>query len=162
MAAGGHAALPEALSQQLTAAKSAERVDWSAVREIKRAAIQLAFERFVRDEWNQKSARASQLGVYMKEQRAWLDDYALFSVLHARFNAAWTDWPHVARDRDPGALASVRTESRDAMLQVKWLQWQLLSYFRSNSTASSARSAGNTRTAKQEMPRRPLPMRKLL
>jgi 4-alpha-glucanotransferase len=130
VAAGGQDALPEALRQQLAAAKLAERIDWSAVRKIKRAGIQLAFERFLRDEWNQKSARASQLGVYMKEQRAWLDDYALFSVLHARFNAAWTDWPHSARDRDPGALASVRTEHRDDMLQVKWLQWQLDSQWR--------------------------------
>jgi len=72
----------------------------------------------------------------MKEQRAWLDDYALFSVLHARFNASWPT------GRTVRAIAVGRVgerpadEHRDGMLQVKWLQWQLDSQWASSAPRS--------------------------
>ncbi|HEX4352672.1 MAG TPA: 4-alpha-glucanotransferase, partial [Polyangiales bacterium] len=125
VAAGGRESLSEETRQKIKVANEAAAIDWPSARALKREGILLAFERFLRDEWNQKSARASQLGIYMKEQRAWLDDYALFSVLHEVHGSAWSEWPYDARDRDPGTLARVRDEHREQLLQVKWLQWQL-------------------------------------
>jgi glycogen operon protein len=124
-AAGGREALPAETQTRLASANAAARIDWPTVRALKREGIALAFERFQRDEWNQKSGRAVQLASFMKEQRSWLDDYALFSALHERFPTSWLDWPPGERDRDPGVIAAVREEHRDAMLRIKWVQWQL-------------------------------------
>jgi isoamylase len=123
--AGGRDALPAEMRARLERAASAQLVDWQSVRAVKRQASALAFERFFREEWQQKTARAAQLGAFMKNNRAWLDDYALFIVLHEKFEASWLNWPADLRDRNPGAIARVRDEHRDALLQAKWLQWQL-------------------------------------
>jgi isoamylase len=124
-AAGGHKALSDDVRQRIEAAKGAELVDWQAVREIKRAGSNLAFERFLRDEWNKRTRRAGQLTVYMNENRAWLDDYALFAVWHEKWGKSWLDWPPGARDRDPKTIDQARTDHRDALLRAKWIQWQL-------------------------------------
>jgi 4-alpha-glucanotransferase len=57
------------------------------------AALRAGFERFV------------------DEQRAWLDDYALFVSLKARFDGrGWTDWPADVAGREPGVLAAPRRD----------------------------------------------------
>jgi isoamylase len=124
-AAGGRDALPPEVRAQLDAAAAAPLVDWGAVRAIKRQASELAFERFRRDEWDKKSPRAVQLSAFMRSNRAWLDEYALFIVLHDEFSKSWLDWPAELRDRDPGAIAAARVKYRDALLRAQWLQWQL-------------------------------------
>ena len=74
-------------------AASAPLVDWAAVRAVKRQASALAFERFLREEWQKRTPRAAQLAAFMKNNRAWLDDYALFSVIHESSRTSWLDWP---------------------------------------------------------------------
>jgi isoamylase len=125
VAAGGRAALPDGLPEQPAAAALAPLVDWPVLRTLKRAGAALAFDRFLRDEWRNQTARARQLAGFMRANRDWLDDYALFAVLHARFGAGWLDWPLPERDRDPGAMAAVRRTLADALLREQWLQWQL-------------------------------------
>jgi isoamylase len=124
-AIGGRDALSESSRGKLEAAVGAQFVDWGAVRAVKREAFNLAFERFARDEWQKKTGRASELAAFMRDQRSWLDDYALFSVLHDEHQKSWLEWPAPLRDRDPGAIAQARERHRDALLRVKWLQWQL-------------------------------------
>ena len=102
IAAGGRDALPDGLPEQPAAAATAPLVDWPVVRTLKRAGVALAFQRFLRDEWQKQTGRARQLSAFMRANRDWLDDYALFAVLHAKFGAGWLDWPIGARDRDPG------------------------------------------------------------
>ncbi|HVZ31287.1 MAG TPA: 4-alpha-glucanotransferase, partial [Polyangiaceae bacterium] len=79
----------------------------------------------VRDEWEKKTPRAAQFAAFMKDHRDWLDDYALFIVLHEQYRKSWLDWPRGLRDRDAAAVANARSEYRDALLRSKWLQWQL-------------------------------------
>jgi isoamylase len=124
-AAGGLEALPEELRRRREAAAGARLVDWGAVRAIKRKAIELAAARFLRDEWERKTTRARELAEYVRDNRSWLDDYALFSALHGQFEKSWLDWPRQLRDREPGALDAVRRERHEEILRVKWAQWQL-------------------------------------
>ncbi len=125
IAAGGRAALPDGLTEQPAAAALAPLVDWPVVRTLKRAGVALAFNRFLRDEWRRQSGRARHLSAFIRANRDWLDDYALFAVLHAKFGAGWQDWPVGERDRDPGAIAAVRRAHADDLLREQWLQWQL-------------------------------------
>jgi glycogen operon protein len=124
-AVGGRDALSSELRARLDAAAGARFVDWGTVRALKREAAELAFVRYLREDWQNQSARANQLAAFMKTNGAWLDDYALFIVLHEHFGKGWLDWPPGLRDRDPGAIAQAREEHRDALLRAKWLQWQL-------------------------------------
>jgi glycogen operon protein len=125
VAAGGRATLGDEARARLEALRDASLVDWPAVRAVKRAGIDLAFARFLRDEWARGSARARALAAFMRDNRAWIDDYALFVTCHERFGAGWLDWPAPMRDREPGAINAAREEHRDALLKAKWLQWQL-------------------------------------
>jgi 4-alpha-glucanotransferase len=124
-AAGGREALPAEVQGRIPALQGSAHVEWSAVRAVKREGIRLAFARFLRDEWQRKSLRAEELAMFMRDSRAWLDDYALYTVLHETYGKSWLDWPAGARDRNPGTIAALRHERGDALLEVKWLQWQL-------------------------------------
>ncbi|HVT06480.1 MAG TPA: 4-alpha-glucanotransferase [Polyangia bacterium] len=123
--AGGRDALPEAQRKRIEELERAERVDWKAVRELKNAAFDLAFQKFRQDEWEKRTPRSRQLAEFMRDNRDWLDDYALFAVWHRQTNKAWTDWPAGPRDRAPEALAKVRREQGVDLLREAWLQWQL-------------------------------------
>jgi isoamylase len=124
-AAGGRDALSPAVRDELRSLATAPLVGWSRVRAIKKEAIVLAFQRFLRDEWQPRTARARALGSFMREQRAWLDDYGLFATLHERLRTSWMDWPLGLRERTPDAIAEVRREDAEALLEKAWLQWQL-------------------------------------
>jgi 4-alpha-glucanotransferase len=123
--AGGVDALSAEERAALAAARAAPRVRWDQVRSLKRRAFQLAFDRFLREEWEEKTARARALEAFAAEERAWLQDYALFVALHdVEFSGtAWTDWPEPLRERDPAALAGARQRHAREILYQEWLQW---------------------------------------
>ncbi|MGD0677580.1 MAG: 4-alpha-glucanotransferase [Polyangiaceae bacterium] len=138
VAAGGISTLSDAAAQKLQSMKESPFVDWPSVRAVKREAIAIAFDRFMRDEWLTKSAAARQLVAFINKNAAWLDDYALFSVWHDHFGKSWLDWPAGARDRDPGAIALARDQHRDALLRAKWVQFQLDTQWRKARREASA------------------------
>jgi 4-alpha-glucanotransferase len=132
-------ALDDETQRRLEAACRARLVDWDAVTRIKGQVIDLAFGRFLREEWKKKSARSRRLTAFIGEHRSWLDDYALFAVLHQRFGREWLAWPQRVRNREPAALAAARTEHQDDILRVQWVQWQLdLQWRRARREASAA------------------------
>jgi isoamylase len=138
-AAGGREALSPELRAKIDALAAQPLVEWAAVREVKRAGVDLAFERFRRDEWEKKTMRARELAAFMKDNRGWLDDYALFTVLHAKFRRSWLHWPPGPRDRDPAAISAAREEHYEALLRAKWLQWQMdLQWCKARRDASTA------------------------
>jgi glycogen operon protein len=138
LAAGGREALPADAKEMLATAAAAPAVDWGRVRALKEVGIDLAFARFQRDEWAQRSPRARQLTAFMNEHRAWLEDYALFRVWHDRFQKSWLDWPMGPRERAPGAIAELRREEGErGILRVCWTQWQLDRQWRQTRVAAS-------------------------
>ena len=57
---------------------------------------------------------------FVDEQRPWLDDYALFVSLKARFDGrAWTDWPADVAAREPGVVAAARRELSDGIQHAR-------------------------------------------
>jgi isoamylase len=125
LAAGGRNALSEEARKELDSLATSPRVQWTRVRAIKREANILAFDRFMHDEWSSRSARARELMNFMKEHRAWLDHYALFSTLHDEQHKSWLDWPLGLRERTPDAIAEVRRRHEEPLLRKAWEQWQL-------------------------------------
>jgi 4-alpha-glucanotransferase len=126
-AAGGIAALSAEDRALLDAVRASPAVRWGDVRALKERALRLAFDRFARDEWRGRTARARALEAFAREEAAWLDDYALFVALHddELGGRPWAEWPAPLRDRDPAALADARARLSDRILFHTWLQWQL-------------------------------------
>jgi 4-alpha-glucanotransferase len=125
-AAGGLSALSREDLELLEAVRGAPSVRWNDVRALKQRALHLAFRRFERDEWGRRTRRARALEEFAAQERAWLDDYALFVAIHdgEQGGRPWTEWPAPLRDREPAALAEARARlSRDVLLHT-WLQWQ--------------------------------------
>lgn len=123
--AGGVDALAPEERELLGTLRRAPGVRWELVRLLKRRAFQLSFERFLRDEWEKKTARARALMSFAEEEKAWLSDYALFVALHdvELSGAAWMDWPEPLRERDPSALAAARERHAREVLYQQWMQW---------------------------------------
>src|SRR4051812_27469227 len=83
-ALGGEALLSADERSALRAARSADAVDYRAVRPIKMRALRAAFEHFRVHEWDAGTRRAHRLQLFIERARWWLDDYTLFRALHAR------------------------------------------------------------------------------
>ena len=57
---------------------------------------------------------------FVEENHWWLDDYALFVSLKARFDGrAWADWPADVAGRDPGVLAAARRDLVDGITHAR-------------------------------------------
>ncbi len=123
--AGGVDLLSAEERDLLQAVRRSPRVRWEHVRLLKRRAFQLAFDRFVREEWERRTERARALQAFAHEERAWLEDYALFVALHdvELGGTAWPDWPEPLRERDPAALSAARERHAREILFQQWMQW---------------------------------------
>lgn len=56
----------------------------------------------------------------------WVEDYALFKLLHDRFaDDAWYEWPDEFKYRDETALARLREEKAEKFLRLQWQQYEL-------------------------------------
>ena len=126
-AAGGLEALSRDDRALLERVRSSPSVRWNDVRGLKGRALALAFDRFVREEWDRRSSRARALEEFARSEAAWLGDYALFVSIHddEHGGRAWTDWPAPLRDREPAALADARARLSRRILFHEWLQWQI-------------------------------------
>jgi len=124
-AAGGHDALAPADQALLAEVRASPTVRWDQVRALKTRALELAFQAFVRQQWQLKTRRARELERFAREQSAWIDDYSLFVPIHdeAMGGKSWLDWPAPLRDREPGALADARSRFSERVLFRVWLQW---------------------------------------
>ena len=121
---GGEEALEPELRARLDVMRMSPRIDYAEVRALKHIVLRRAFERFRNIEWASSTHRGSACRAYIAEQGWWLDDYALFRALHARYEErAWTDWPAPLRDRVPEALETARRELADDLLYRQYLQW---------------------------------------
>jgi 4-alpha-glucanotransferase len=122
--AGGEAALSPEGRDALAAARAARAVDHRAVRRAKSEALGLAFDAFLRDEWEQLTTMASSLAAFIARERWWLDDYSLFlAVEQSLAGASWRDWPSPLRDRDPRAIDEARRQLAREVLRHQYMQW---------------------------------------
>ena len=121
---GGEPALEPELRAELERLRLAPAIDYCRVRRLKNAVLRRCFAHFVAREWSSGTRRSAALKAYLVEQAWWLDDYALYRALKARYEErAWMDWPEPLRSRDAAALASARAELADDILYRQYLQW---------------------------------------
>jgi 4-alpha-glucanotransferase len=123
-AVGGEGALESALRSRLDGARLSPTIDYRTVRDLKQIVLRRAFAHFRDVEWASGTRRASAFRAYMEQEAWWLDDYATFRALHARYDErAWTDWPEPLRRRDQKAVEDARQELADDILYRQYLQW---------------------------------------
>ena len=123
-AIGGEASLGPAARAALDAARISPTIDYATARSLKLDALRRSFVHFRETEWPGSAPRASAFRAFRENQAWWLEDYALFRALHARFDErSWLEWPEPMRDRHPDALASAREELADDILFRQYLQW---------------------------------------
>ncbi len=137
VAAGGRAALSDADRKLLGEVSPAASVPWNRLRPLKERGMRLAFARFRNHEWRRRSKRARQLAQFCEENRDWIEDYALFAVLHGQFDKHWREWPDGLADRRPAALARAVKEHAEEILFVTWQQWQLDEQWRAARAAAA-------------------------
>jgi 4-alpha-glucanotransferase len=95
-------------SWRASAPPDGDRVDFVAVMEHRRVSLAAAFDGF---EARATPEQRADFASFCVEQRAWLDDYALFVVASEQHGLrAWVDWPEPLRLREPAALAALRIE----------------------------------------------------
>lgn len=122
-------ALGEDGSAALERLRRAPRVDYKAVRDLKRRAFRAAFARFREHELAKGTSRATAFRSFVEREGRWLRDYALYAALRASHDGyGWQTWPAPERDRGPEVLALAR-EPRDdgrlgtGVLEQMYLQW---------------------------------------
>jgi 4-alpha-glucanotransferase len=98
-------------------------IDYNAVIPFKYRVLETAWAHF------RGGARADLRPAYEQfrhDQAHWLEDYALFRALKAKFNDAYyLQWPAELVRREPGALDRVRRELADQISQVCFAQFLL-------------------------------------
>ena len=103
---------------------SAASVDYDLVIPFKNRLLETA--------WNKFSAGArpdlrSDFDRFCHGQAHWLDDYALFQTLKAKYKGAYyLEWPAELVQRTPAALALARRELADQIERVRFAQFLLL------------------------------------
>ncbi len=123
-ALGGEASLDVSARHDLAEVRRTLAIDYDTVRALKDAALRAAFDRFFDVEWAGGSPRAQALAAFVDRERWWLDDYALFRVLHARFQQRWwREWDEPLRRREPEALDRERRDEAREILYRQYLQW---------------------------------------
>lgn len=69
---------------------------------------------------------------FCKEQSDWLEDYALFMALNARYQKkVWTEWDSDIAHRNPVALTEVKSELSREMDYHKFTQWCFMRQWKS-------------------------------
>jgi 4-alpha-glucanotransferase len=62
---------------------------------------------------------------FCHDEAHWLEDYALFRALKARYNTSYLDWPGDLVRRVPGALAQARQDAARQIDQIRFAQFLL-------------------------------------
>src|SRR3989338_7793216 len=104
-----------------------ERVDYG----IKPAKLELLWEVFENHRDLADSGRGKDFDCYLKENKFWLADYALFKVIKEKNNqSGWEAWEDKLKYRDQKALELFARENQERINFHKWLQWQLYEQFK--------------------------------
>jgi len=122
-ASGGEEQLDQRSRAALDRVRAAPAIDYRTVRELKQVALRRAFDHFMKREWASGSARSATFRSFRTENAWWLEDYASFRALHARYEERpWTEWPRRFRTREPDAIAEEGQLENEIVFRA-YLQW---------------------------------------
>ena len=72
---------------------------------------------FLREEAEMK------LEKFRRENKYWLEDFCLYSVLAEHLDPQWMNWPDPVRNREEEVLQELRKKYREEVFQEEWLQF---------------------------------------
>jgi 4-alpha-glucanotransferase len=75
--------------------------------------------------WTKQSKERHQQFENWCRQQPWLENHALFTVLHDVYQKAWWDWPEKLARHHNKALRHWSERHKDKLLRIKLQQWQL-------------------------------------
>jgi 4-alpha-glucanotransferase len=137
---GGERSLEAADRSSLDRVRTTAAVDYQSVRRLKVAALTAAFDRFVDEEWERTTPRASALAAFVAAESWWLEDYALYRAIQVREQLRpWFEWPEALQRREPGALLRARRELSRQVLFFQYLQWLADDQWRAARVSARAR-----------------------
>jgi 4-alpha-glucanotransferase len=100
-----------------------DAVDYDAVVPFKIRLLETAWKNF---KAGRRKDLQPQYDDFCAQQEHWLEDYALFRALKAKYNNAYyLDWPEDLVQRRPGAIANANRELADQIDQVRFAQFLL-------------------------------------
>ncbi|MBU0500130.1 MAG: 4-alpha-glucanotransferase [Gammaproteobacteria bacterium] len=67
---------------------------------------------------------------FVEREAYWLDDYALFHVLHQELGCGWWEWPDELRDRTPQSLSQARARLADRITCYRFQQFLFFEQWR--------------------------------
>ena len=103
-------------------------VDYGQAAAFKETLLEKAWHRF-KDPSHRKGDGGWE--VFLGENAFWLDDFALFTALKARFaGAPWTLWPRALRDRQPEALETAGKSLFEVVEREKFRQYLFFDQWR--------------------------------
>lgn len=121
---GGVAGLGEDNRRLIAQVRDSQTTRFAEVRRVKEAAIGQAFDRFLRDEWNDRTTRAAAFAGFTSREKWWLDDYALFRSCETLWpGRSWREWPEGAARRDERTLAELRRQLSREIKYTQYVQW---------------------------------------
>ncbi|HEY1696998.1 MAG TPA: 4-alpha-glucanotransferase [Polyangiaceae bacterium] len=119
---------------------AANRVDHPPTEAHRMRRLRAAFDAF---EGRAPAEEKKDLAAYAEENRAWLEDWALFDALkRAHGGVQWTRWAPALRSREPRALATARTEHAREMAFARFVQWAFDRQWRALRGYAQARGVG--------------------
>jgi len=137
---GGVAGLGEDNRRLISEIRESPRVRFADVRRVKEAAIGLAFERFLREDWADRTVRAAAFAGFTSREKWWLDDYALFRSYETLWpGKSWREWPEAVAHRDERTLGELRRQLSREMRYTQYVQWIADQQWRSARRALQAR-----------------------
>ena len=98
-----------------------QRCDFERVLPYRLSALRRAWLGFQERADDAERAALTEFG---RRHADWLDDYALFMVLHDRYGEPWTQWPVPCSRRDPAALHALQRETEAETGFWRFVQWR--------------------------------------
>jgi len=101
--------------------KSPNRINYEEVIPFRMNLLEKASQGF----FKQRNSDSKNLyDVYCKNEKLWLDDYALFQALNHKFDGdEWTFWEHKIAKRNPDTIKQVSEDLREHIEFHKFTQW---------------------------------------
>ena len=102
---------------------AAGEIDYEAVVPYKRRLLHVAWAKFAA---GARPDLRAEFERFRNDQAHWLDDYALFRALKAKFNgASYLRWPREFVERVPSTIAAARAELANTIDLVWFAQWTI-------------------------------------
>ena len=98
-----------------------QHCDFERVLPYRMAALRQAWQGFCE---NANQTARDQLAHFTAQNKDWLDDYALFMLLHERHGEPWTRWPAPYAGHDAAALLALRQQAATEIGFWSFVQWR--------------------------------------